>query len=147
MAQARLRGDRVAELRRAAGWLQTDLAARLGNTDQRIGEWERGVRQPQPRHLMRLAQALGVAPMELLDADQQDPPVRALRLAAGLTLQELAAASGLAYITYHRLENGLKRSEAATAAAADSLAPVLGVSSEQVLRALARSRAERPSRS
>lgn len=143
MAQARLRGDRVAELRRSAGWLQADLAARLGNTEQRVGEWERGVQQPQPRHLTRLAEALGVAPLNLLDVDQEDPPLRALRLAAGLTLHQIAAASGIAYSTYHRLENGVARDEAATAAAADALASPLGVSAARVLRALTRSRAER----
>ena len=78
MAGARLRGDRVAELRKAAGLLQTDLAAELGTRVRRVGEWERGEQQPQPRSVPALAAALKVDPLELLDIDPDDPPLMAI---------------------------------------------------------------------
>lgn len=83
--EAKLRGARLAELRKAAGWRQADLAAQLGTRDRRIGEWERGEQQPQPKQLVRVAAALGVHALDLLDVDPEDPPLLALRLAAGLT--------------------------------------------------------------
>ena len=109
MAGARLRGDRVAELRKAAGWLQADLAAQLGTRDRRVGEWERGEQQPQPRSVAELAAAFQIDALDLLDVDPDDPPLLALRLAAGLTLIEVADASGVPYSTYRRLEGGLVR--------------------------------------
>ena len=138
MVGARLRGDRVAELRKAAGWLQADLAAELGTRDRRVGEWERGEQQPQPRSVAELAAAFQVDPLELLDVDPDDPPLLALRLAAGLTLTEVADASGVPYSTYRRLEGGLLRSEPA-AAVVKALAPVFQVPVAKLRRALQRS--------
>ncbi len=139
MGEARLRGDRMAELRKAAGLRQGDLAAQLGTRDRRVGEWERGEQQPRPQYLLAIAAALNVAPLELLDVDPQDPPLLALRLAAGLTLRELAAASGIPFSSYQRLELGISRGEPSAAAAA-ALASALGVAAPRVQRATARSR-------
>lgn len=141
MGQARLRGDRLAELRLAAGLRQSDLAEQLGTLDRRVGEWERGEQQPRPRYLQAIAAALNVDPLELLDVDPRDPPLLALRLAAGLTLRELAAASGIPYSSYQRLELGISRSEP-SAATATALASALGVPAHRLQRAIARSRAE-----
>ena len=109
MSGARLQGDLVSQLRRAAGQRQIDLANRLGTREQRVGEWERGTHQPHPRLLVALARELHVPPLQLLDVDVDDPPLHALRLAAGLTLQQMAAASGVAFSTYRRLEVGAVR--------------------------------------
>lgn len=141
MAGARLRGDRMAERRKAAGLLQGDLAAKLGTRDRRVGEWERGEQQPQPRYLLALAHALGVEPLSLLAVDQQDPPLLVLRLAAGLTLRELTAASRIPQTTYVRLEVGVSRSET-TAAMVAALAATFGTDVEHVQRAVIRSRTE-----
>lgn len=135
-------GVRVAELRRAAGLLQTDLAEQLGTRDRRVSEWERGEQQPRPRHLVAIARALSVEPLSLLDVDQQDPPVLALRLAAGLTIEELSRVSGVPRTTYLRLEAGVGRSEAPENVL-QALASGLRVPQRQLRRALRRSRAER----
>lgn len=142
MAGARLRGLRVARLRTLAGWSQQQLAAELGVSGRRrVGQWERGLEQPQPRYFPLLAAALQVEPLDLLAIDHNDPPLLALRLAAGLTLTEVAAVSGIAYSSYHRLEHGLVVGDP-TAATAKALARTLGVTTDQILRAAARSRAE-----
>jgi len=142
VAGARLRGLRVARLRTLAGWTQAGLAAELGASGRRrVGQWERGLEQPQPRYLPLLAAALQVEPLELLTVDRHNPPLQALRLAAGLTLTEVAAASGIPYSSYHRLEHGLIVADT-TAATAKALARTFDVNDDQILRAAARSRAE-----
>lgn len=146
MAGARLRADRLAVLRKEAGLLQTELAAKLGTSDRRVGEWERGQAQPQPRYLLTAAQALGVDALQLLDVDAQDPPLLALRLSAGLTLHQLAAATGVAVTTYVRLEKGNVRSEPGRDLL-QALAAALGVESDRVEQAVTRSRAEHTRRS
>lgn len=142
MAGARLRGLRVARLRILAGWTQRQLADELGALGRRrVGQWERGLEQPQPRYLPLLAAALQVEPLELLAVDRNDPPLLALRLAAGLTLTEVAAGSGIPYSSYRRLEHGLIVADP-TAVTAKDLASTFGVTTGQLLRAAARSRAE-----
>ncbi len=138
MGGARLRGDRVAQLRRAAGQRQVDFAARLGTREQRVGEWERGTQQPHPRQLVALARELQVPPLQLLDVDADDPPLQALRLAAGLTLQQMAAASGVAFSTYRRLEVGAVRGNPSPHTL-QKLSAALQIAPERIAAALARS--------
>lgn len=135
MRGARLRGDRVTQLRRAAGQRQADLAARLGTREQRVGEWERGTQQPHPRQLVALARELQVPPLHLLDVNADDPPLQALRLAAGLTLQQVAASSGVPFSTYRRLEVGVARGLPAPETL-QTLAAALQVGPERVAAAL-----------
>jgi len=108
VARTVLRGELLAQRRKAAGWTQAQLAAQLGAAGRlRVGQWERGLEQP--RYIPRLAAALHLDAVELLAVEVQNPPLQALRLAAGLTLAEIAAATGMAHSTYYRLENGLVR--------------------------------------
>lgn len=138
MSGAKLRGGRVAELRRAVGQRQADLASLLGTRSQRVGEWERGTQQPHPRQLVALARELQVPPLQLLDVDADDPPLQALRLAAGLTLQEVAAASGIPFSSYRRLEVGAARG-APSSQTLHLLSSALHVAPERVAAAVARS--------
>lgn len=138
MSVARLRGDRVTQLRRAAGKRQVDLASLLGTREQRVGEWERGTQQPRPRQLVALARELRVPPLHLLDVDADDPPLQALRLAAGLTLQEMAAASGIPFSTYRRLEVGALR-RAPSPHTLRLLSEALHITPERIAAAVARS--------
>lgn len=125
------------------GWLDPTAARGRARASgrRRVGQWERGLEQPQPKYLPLLAAALQVEPLELLTVDRHDPPLLALRLAAGLTLTEVAAASGIPYSSYHRLEHGLIIADT-TAATTKALARKFGVTTDQILRAAARSRAE-----
>lgn len=140
MSAVRLRGERVAELREAAGLSQGRLAELLGvRSRTQVWEWERGEQQPQPRVFARLAAVLEVDPLALLDVDAEDPPLAGLRLAAGLSLQELATASGLSYSTLRRLESG--GTVTTDPRAPQALAAPLGRTEEQVRQAVVRSRA------
>ena len=73
-----------------------------------------------------------------MDVDPDDPPLLALRLAAGLTLTEVADASGVPYSTYRRLEGGLLRGEPA-APVVKALAPVFQVALSKLRQAMQRS--------
>lgn len=65
MARTVLRGELLAQRRKAAGWTQAQLAAQLGAAGRlRVGQWERGLEQPQPRYIPRLAAALHLDAVE-----------------------------------------------------------------------------------
>lgn len=70
-----------------------------------VAAWERGRKQPSPAKIPRLADALGVKPLDLFEVTGH-PPLEVLRRAAGLTLIELAGLSGLPYSRCERLEKG-----------------------------------------
>jgi len=143
VARTAIRGGLLARSRKTAGWTQAQLAAQLGAAGRlRVGQWERGLEQPQPRYIPRLAAALHLDALELLDVDVQNPPLQALRLAAGLTLAEVAAATGMAYSTYCRLENGLVRANPHPETT-DAVAHALGRGTTDILRAIAQTRLSR----
>ncbi len=104
MARPLLRGDRLQAAREAIGLRREGLAAKLElPSPLRIRVWETGLERPRPRFMPRLATALGVDPLYLLDVDRDDPPLAALRLAAGLATNEVTG-DGLSVMTYVRLE-------------------------------------------
>lgn len=147
MAEARLRTSHLIALRKAAGLTQAELAALVDSPGRelRVGEWERGEVQPRPQYLARLAAALGVEPLELLDVDPADPPLIALRVAAGLTLERVSQATGLSVTAYRRLEIGVVRRDP-DPDDIQRLADALGVSVERLVQGLERSRGQRRSR-
>ena len=104
MARPLLRGDRLQAAREAIGLSREDLATKLElSSPVRVRVWETGLERPRPRFVPRLAVALGVNPLYLLDVDPDDPPLAALRLAAGLATNEVTG-PGLSVMTYVRLE-------------------------------------------
>lgn len=60
-------GSFIAELRKAKGLTQKQLADRLGVTDKAISKWERGMGYPDITLLTKLAACLGVTASELLN--------------------------------------------------------------------------------
>ena len=129
---ARFRGDRLAAAREAAGQTQADLALAVGvSAAQRIANWERGDEQPRPQFIPPLARSVEIAAVELLDVDPAKPGLLGLRLAAGLTVAEVAERTGLPRMTYNRLERGMSV-KALTGDRVDALAKTLGVSAESL---------------
>lgn len=59
-------GDRLAELRRAAGYTQVEFAAELGITQRMVAYYEAPEAHPPSHLLPRMAQALGVSADVLL---------------------------------------------------------------------------------
>ena len=100
--------------------------------------WELGLERPRPRFVPRLAAAVGIDPLHLLDVDPDDPPLAALRLAAGLATNEMGA-PGVSVMTYVRLEDGRPGTEP-TADAVHAVAGLLGVDESRVQAAIRRAR-------
>lgn len=59
-------GENLKKLRKEKKVTQTDLAQRLGVTQQAVGKWETGRSSPDPDTLMRLAEFFGVSTDTLL---------------------------------------------------------------------------------
>lgn len=62
-------GRNVRRVREARGLTQEDLEGMTGLRRSYISDLERGVRNPTIRALARIAEALQIAPAELLSAD------------------------------------------------------------------------------
>lgn len=118
-----------------------ELAATLElSSSARIRVWESGLERPRPRFVPRLAVALGVDPLYLLEVDPGDPPLAALRVAAGLATNEMHAL-GVSVMTYVRLEDGRTGADP-PAAVMSAIAHVLGVDVARVEAAIRRSRSD-----
>jgi transcriptional regulator with XRE-family HTH domain len=61
-------GERLAQLRKAAGFTQAELAAELGLTQRNIAYYEGETQHPPGSLLVQIAKALGVTTDELLGA-------------------------------------------------------------------------------
>lgn len=77
-----VRGDRIRQAREALKAAtngrqgsQTWLAAQIGAHVTSVSDWERSKNQPSPRHLKRLASALGVTVDSLLDEEDSELPL------------------------------------------------------------------------
>jgi transcriptional regulator with XRE-family HTH domain len=77
--QKRQLGQRIVQTRKRKKWKQTELAAQLAVTRERLGRWERGVAAPSVVELAALSEALAV-PLEELglgrSRDELLPPVQ-----------------------------------------------------------------------
>ncbi len=141
MARPLLRGDRLQAAREAVGLTREELATKLElSSPARIRVWESGLERPRPRFIPRLAAALGVDPLHLLDVDPVDPPLAALRLAAGRATNEVTA-PGLSVMTYVRLEDGRPGADPPVRLIT-AIAEALGVDVPRVEAAVRRSRSD-----
>ena len=59
-APRRTNNSLIARARLNKGWTQTQLADAVGASQQQINAWETGVRKPKMQTLMKLAEALEV---------------------------------------------------------------------------------------
>lgn len=63
---------RLGRLRREAGLTLADVAARLGVSKPTVWAWEKGKARPLPERIDAIAEALGVPPGELAEANAPD---------------------------------------------------------------------------
>lgn len=59
-------GERMAEVRESKGWLQRDVAARMGVKANTISNWEKGISRPNLDQLCQLCEILSVTSDALL---------------------------------------------------------------------------------
>ena len=118
-----------------------ELATKLElSSPVRVRVWEMGLERPRPRFVPRLAVALGVNPLYLLDVDSDDPPLAALRMAAGLATNAVTG-PGLSVMTYVRLEDGRPGADPSDRVIA-AISQALGVDISRVKAAVRRSRSD-----
>lgn len=60
-------GDNLKSLRQAAGISQKVFAERLGTTQQRVSEWERGVVEPSLNNIVKIIKVLNTTFDDLTD--------------------------------------------------------------------------------
>lgn len=135
----------VAALRTArvrAGLTQHELARLVGVAGgERVSRWELGTSSPRPEILRRIAATLDVSLADLLVAAEL-ADLRGLRVAAGLSMEELATRVHVSKATLSRWESG-HVVNAPARAALELLADSLAATVEDVERAFDRSRARR----
>jgi transcriptional regulator with XRE-family HTH domain len=143
LAVGRLDGEALASARVAAGLTQPGLALALGvSGGTRVWLWERGAEQPRPKFIPALAKILGVKPLRLLEGDPERPTISALRLAAGLTRDEVWERARITKMTYHRIDRGVGV-RAPDPSVVRAVAAVLGISEGETLAAIERARGPR----
>jgi len=141
VARRLFRGDRLLAAREAAGLSREQVTLVLGlSSPMRIKVWELGVEHPQPRFVPPLAALLRVEPMHLLGVDPSDPPLAALRIAAGRATHQMAA-PGMSVMTYVRLEDGRPGAEPSVHVVA-AIAAALGTEAARVEAAIRRARSD-----
>lgn len=93
--------------RERAGLTQHQLARLVGVAGgERISRWELGASEPRPDIVVRLAKALDLPALQLLEILDEVPDLRALRFAAGLSAVEVAARVHVSKTTYQHWESG-----------------------------------------
>jgi transcriptional regulator with XRE-family HTH domain len=128
-------GSRLAAGRIAAGLTQERLAQLLQTEQTRISEWERGVMTPRPNLMPKLAAAIGQDALKFLAADPASPSMEDMRLAAGLTMREVADALGVSLRRYRGIEIGATRRDPPEQVI-DELARIFAVPAVTVRRAV-----------
>jgi Predicted transcriptional regulators len=122
----------------AAGLTQERLAELLHTQQRRISDWERGVIAPRPESMPKLAAAIGVDALEFLAGDGP-ASLEDMRLAAGLSMDDVAAKLDISRSRYRAIEIGATRRDPATRLV-DELARMFGVPAPTVRVAIASAR-------
>ncbi len=68
---AKITGEKIAELRKKAGLTQAELASRLNISDKTVSRWENGLGYPEITQLPKLAGILGVTSDYLLTSERK----------------------------------------------------------------------------
>ena len=100
-------GERLRQVRRRRHVTQRQLGAAVGVDGRQVGYWELRRTVPSAQMIRALADALAVPPHALLTPVERPPRgLEHLRLAAGLSAAETAAAAGTTLARYRNLEAG-----------------------------------------
>ena len=69
-------GDFIRAIRKGRGLTQKELGERLGLSPQSIAQWENGLRKPKRESIEKIAAALGVDAIELLDGKEKEREIQ-----------------------------------------------------------------------
>ena len=132
-------GSRLAAARLAAGLTQERLASLLHTKQRRISDWERGMIVPRPDFVPKLAAAIGIDALDLLAVDPAAPLLEDMRMAAGLTMEQVAGTLGISRSQYRAMEIGATRRDPPTGVV-EQLAVLFAVPVVAVRQAIAGAR-------
>ena len=89
-------GTMIAELRKAEGMTQLELAERMGVTDKAVSKWERDLSCPDINSLPTLAEALGTSVDELMQVKRaEEGPAHTPAEIVRVALKALTLAMGV----------------------------------------------------
>jgi transcriptional regulator with XRE-family HTH domain len=108
--------SRLRQARYRAGLTTADLAANTGVSRKAIRLFERGARPAQLSTLAKLARALGVELLDLMDNEPELCGLRRAGYAAGLTEAQLSANSAVSRRIIRQVERGERQGDTATMA-------------------------------
>lgn len=113
-------GERLKNLRKAAGITQQELADKLNVHPQTVSKWERGITEPDIAQLGELASTLGISLEKLLDCNEGEvvysgtfsarglgTMIYACRSAAGESQEQLGELTGVSADAVSRWERGV----------------------------------------
>ncbi|QHE72939.1 helix-turn-helix domain-containing protein [Rhodococcus sp. WAY2] len=108
--------------RTAAGMSRTTLARALGVDPSTIHNWETSRSHPEPEHLARITEELGISLDRLVVVPRNRRVLADLRILAGLTQRQVAYRAGVSTTTIGKIERGeASLSDRHAAALADAL--------------------------
>lgn len=81
-------GGRIRQLRVAFGWTQSELARRIGVTENAVTQYETGRAMPKPVNLQRVAEAFETSVEWLMTGGDEEDVVRAHTTAEAAMLRE-----------------------------------------------------------
>lgn len=81
-------GGRIRQLRVAFGWTQSELARRIGVTENAVTQYETGRAMPKPVNLQRVAEAFETSVEWLMTGGDEEDIVRAHTTAEAAMLRE-----------------------------------------------------------
>ena len=92
-------GETIAELRKAKGMTQKDLADQMNVTDKAVSKWERDLSCPDINSIPKLAEVLGVSVEELMHVSKAEKPQSdELGKALDIALKAIPMAMGIAVV-------------------------------------------------
>lgn len=144
MVDTRFDGEALLRARDAKGLSRRQLAktVRARPGEHTIAQFEQCAKEPNPRMIVALAAALAVDPLQLLHLPN-GLDLRALRLTAGRTEQQVAQSTHVAPRSYRKWESG-RSLPSGNERIIEALAQEMSVSTAQIRAALKRTSGTQP---
>lgn len=92
-------GTMIAELRKAEGMTQLELAEKMGVTDKAVSKWERDLSCPDINSLPKLAEIFGISVDDLMQVKQEaSRPEKSVGEIVNTVFKAVALAMGVAVV-------------------------------------------------
>jgi transcriptional regulator with XRE-family HTH domain len=96
-------GENIRRIRKSKGLTMKDLGKAIDISEQGVGNYERGDREPSIDIISKIAAALGVSVTELIGASEDNNPVKNLSRLAKVELSQIMSSEDLNDMTKEKL--------------------------------------------